>query len=165
VTGRQESADQSSLLQRCLTCTGRIVFTNAGKQSSSTMWFSPAKQFILFRVTGYGNTSWNPHGQKQRRKCASTCNRRARCEKHFFWQTWQMWLDPLGLQAFSIFFSVICDTHLSRWRAVRGPVLARRPWIGVVAPVTGRWSFECNLKTSNSILIILKYCPRIQPGQ
>ena len=50
-------------------------------------------------------------------------------------------------------------------RAFRGPLPVRRPLIGVAVPVTGRWSFECNLKTSNSILIILKYCRRIQPDQ
>jgi len=34
--------------------TGRIEFRYAGKQSSSTTWFSPGKQSILCTVTGYG---------------------------------------------------------------------------------------------------------------
>jgi len=36
------------------------------------MKFSPAKQFILCSITGYGDTSWYPHGQNGRRKCALT---------------------------------------------------------------------------------------------
>jgi len=57
--------------------TGRMASTYWGKQSLSTTWPSPAKQSILFTMTEYGKTSWNPHGQKWRRKFASTWNRRA----------------------------------------------------------------------------------------
>jgi len=100
--------------------TGRMASIYCGKQSLSTTWLSPAKQSILCTVTWYGKASWNPHGQKWRRKCASTCNRRARCEGHPLRQTWQIWRGPLGPQASSILCSVAGDTHLCHWRSTAG---------------------------------------------
>jgi len=100
--------------------TGRIASIYWGKQSLSTTWPSPAKQSILCTITGYGKTSWNPHGQKWRRKCASTCSRKAWCDGRSSRQTWHIWQGPLGPQASSIFFSVAGDTHLCRWRSTSG---------------------------------------------
>jgi len=100
--------------------TGRMAFIYWGKQSLSTTWPSPAKQSILFTMTRYGKTSWNSHGQKWRRKCASTCNRRAS----------------------SIFFSAAGDTHLWRWRSTTGS-----PW-SVSSPSFiggGSWSYDLEM--------------------
>jgi len=100
--------------------TSRMASTYWGKQSLSTTWLSSAKQSILCTMTGYRKTSWNPHGQKWRRKCASTCNRKARCEGHPSRQTRQIWWGPLCPQAFSMFSSVAGDTHLCQWQSTAG---------------------------------------------
>jgi len=126
--------------------TGRMASMYWGKQSLSTTWFSPAKQSILCNVTGYGNTSWNPHGQKWRRKCASTCNRRARCEGHLIWHSWQILRGPLGPQASSILFSVAGDTHQSRWRSTTGSARS------ISGPSSiGRGSCSCDLEVVNRV--------------
>ena len=51
-------------------------------------------------------------------------------------------------------------------RAVLCPFPVRRLVVGLADPVTGRWSFECNLKESNSVIdYTLKYRRHIQPGR
>jgi len=133
--------------------TGRMTSTYWGKQSLSTTWPSLAKQSILCAITGYGKTSWNPHRQKWRRKCASTCSRRARCDGRPSRQTWQIWRGPLGPQASSIFFFVADDTHLCHWRSTTGSPRS----ISSPSSIGSGGSWSCDLE-----LVVRVWSERIQ---